>query len=874
MEILEIKVLRGPNCWSAYRKHVIDMKLDLQQYESLPTNKIPGFRERLEKLIPQLYEHRCSKDYPGGFLERLGEGTWMGHVIEHVALELQCLAGMPCGYGRTRSADRRGVYHVVFSYSIESAGVYAAKAAVNIARAVAEDLPYTIEEDIEALRIIRRKEGLGLSTQALVNEAKRRGIPYRRLDNESTVMLGYGKQRKTINATETSCTSNMAVEKADDKQATRKMLEEACIPIAKGQVANSVEALKAAIDTIGFPLVIKPLNANHGRGVTTRIRTAEDALQAYERAAAISTPVLVEKFIEGSDFRFLVIRYKAAAVAKRLPAMITGDGKHSIKELVELKNAEPGRGMEHEDILTNIQIDDLTLTILKRKNLTVDSIPGEGEILLLKDTANLSSGGTARDVTDLVHPENIFIAERTARMMGLDICGIDVIAKDISIPFSEQEAVVLEVNACPGFRMHLSPSRGLARNVAEPVIDMLFPNGSNGRIPVVAVTGTNGKTTTTRLIAHIAATAGYMPGYTTTDGIYIGKHTISEGDCSGPSSAQMVLSDPIVDFAVLECARGGILRSGLGFDHCDTSIITNITADHLGLNEIDTLEGMAKVKAVVAQSTFDSGYAILNADDDLVYSLRRRLDCNIALWSMDPNSTRIQKHIDRGGLAMLVEQGYFVLCREGWKTRVARIKEIPLTLDGRAESMIKNIMPAVLAAFVHDISVEQIRQGLKTFYPTPDTTPGRMNIFRFPNFEFMLDYGHNPDGFLMMKKFLEKTNASEKTGIIGCPGDRRDSDIIAMGSLAAEMFDNIIIRHDNENRGRSNESITDLIMKGIEKKRPGMPIAIVSGETDAIQYAIDHAEDNSFIVLFSEEVGESIQYLHAAMEASVSVSRF
>jgi len=871
MEILELKVLRGPNYWSAYRKHLIEMKLDLRDFEELPTNKIPRFREKLQEIMPELEEHRCSKGYEGGFFERLDEGTWLGHVTEHIALELQSMAGMPCGYGRTRSARKNGVYHVVFSYCIESAGLYAAKAAVNLVKAIAMGQDYDLKHDVEELKKIKQREGLGPSTRAIVQEAKKRDIPVRRLDNRSTVMLGHGKHQKIICATEACSTGNLAVERASNKAVTKRLLAEACIPVPKGDVIYDAEELQSATNKLGFPVVIKPLNGNHGRGITTGIQSIEQAMDAFTKAKEISSAIIVEQHFEGSDYRLLLVNYKLVAASRRIPAMVVGDGESTIEMLIAKLNEEAGRGDDHDDVLTKVKIDNATLDILKRKLYSPDTVLQNGEALVLKDTANISTGGTARDVTDIVHPDNIFIAERAARIMGLDICGIDVIAQDITKPFSSQKAAILEVNAAPGFRMHLSPSKGLARNVAEPVIEMLFPGNSDGRIPLIAVTGTNGKTTTTRLIAHIAATAGFTPGYTTTDGIYIGKHAISQGDCSGPSSAHAVLRDPIVDFAVLECARGGILRSGLGFDKCDTSIITNVTADHLGLNEIDTLDAMARVKAVVAHATRDDGYTILNADDDLVYNIRRKVDCNIALWSMHADNDRIKKHCTKGGLAVTIDQGYYILCKDGWKSRILKVRDVPLTLDGRAECMIKNIMPAILACVIHQVSIDNIRTGLKTFYPEPGVTPGRMNIFKFPGFEFMLDYGHNPDGFKMMKIFLEKTDASVKTGIIGCPGDRRDKDIIEMGALAAEMFDRIIIRHDIDSRGRTNEDLTNLIMRGVNSRKPGMQVDIVSGETQAIQFAIDTAEEGSFIVLFSELVKESIRYISSAQEKSLLV---
>ncbi len=481
--------------------------------------------------------------------------------------------------------------------------------------------------------------------------------------------------------------------------------------------------------------------------------------------------------------------------------------------------------------------------------------------MFLKDTANLSTGGTARDVTASVHPQNIFLAERIARLMNLDICGIDIVAEDITQPITKKTGAVVEVNAGPGFRMHIAPTQGLPKNVGEAVVRMLYPTGTSSRIPLVAITGTNGKTTTTRLIAHIAKHAGKTVGYTTTDGIYIQDQLIYSGDCSGPASAEVVLRDPSVDFAVLETARGGILRAGLAFDKCNIGIITNITEDHLGLNDINTIEDLAKVKSVVARSTFDDGFAILNADDDIVYAIKDDLDCNIALFSIDENNERIKAHCEEGGWAAIVEKGFFTICKGEWRIRIARVTEVPLTLDGRATCMIKNVLPAILAASISDFDSKIIRKALQCFVPNAELTPGRMNIFKVHNFEVMIDYVHNTDGFKQLKNFMEKTKAEIKTGIIGCAGDRRDEDIRTMGKYAAEIFDEIIIRHDKDGRGRTNDEITRLITEGITSVKPGMEFTVISDETEALAYAIEHASKGSFIVLCSDEIQKSIQYV-------------
>ncbi|HEY0058302.1 MAG TPA: cyanophycin synthetase, partial [Flavisolibacter sp.] len=611
MKILELKVLRGPNYWSVRRSKLIQMKLDLQEMEGRPTNQIDGFRQRLEGLLPTMIGHRCSEGVRGGFFMRVDEGTWMGHVIEHIALEIQTLAGMNCGFGRTRSeGEPKGVYYVVFNYEEEDAGLYAARAAVRIAEALAAGRDYDLEADIQAMREIRENTRLGPSTGSIVDEAARRNIPFIRLNKHSLVQLGYGVHQKRIRATIASTTGSISVDIAGDKEETKNLLGAAQVPVPRGVIIYSQEELQDAVREVGYPLVLKPVDGNHGKGATTDITSWEVALKAFGDAQKYSRAVICEKFITGYDFRVLVINYKFVCAALRTPASVVGDGKQTIQELIDETNKDPRRGYGHEKVLTQITVDDYTGKMLRDNGLTLDTIPEAGVQVLLKPTANLSTGGTATDVTEEIHPANIFMCERIARIIGLDICGIDIMASDLRTPITENGGAVLEVNAAPGFRMHVEPTIGLPRNVAEPVVDMLFPKGTDGRIPIIAITGTNGKTTTTRITAHIVRTAGKKVGYTTSDGVYIQNQLMMTGDCTGPVSAQFVLKDPTVDFAVLECARGGILRGGLAFRHCNVAIVTNVAADHLGLGGINSVEQMARVKQVVPETVLRHGYAI------------------------------------------------------------------------------------------------------------------------------------------------------------------------------------------------------------------------------------------------------------------------
>lgn len=855
MKIIEIKILRGPNFWSVRRGKLIQMKIDLEEMEQMPTNKIPGFKERLEKLMPSLYEHRCSEAVAGGFFMRVDEGTWMGHVIEHIALEIQTLAGMDTGFGRTRGTGEEGEYYVCFSYLEEDAGVYAAKASFRIAEALIKGEDYNLEDDIMRLREIREDTRLGPSTGCIVEEAGKRGIPYIRLNKHSLVQLGYGVHQKRIRATIASTTSNIAVDIACDKEETKNLLEAAEIPVPRGMVVRTVDGLQAVVEKYGYPLVIKPIDGNHGKGNTTNITTWEQALIAFDAAKAYSRSVIVERFITGFDFRCLVINYKFICAALRTPASVTGDGKHTIQELIDITNQDPRRGYGHENVLTQITLDQFTQKILDEKGYTLDTVPAKGEFVLVKPTANLSTGGTSTDVTEEVHPTNIFMCERIARIVGLDICGIDIMATDLRTPVNENGGAILEVNAAPGFRMHIDPSEGLPRNVAEPVVDMLFPRGSAGRIPIIAITGTNGKTTTTRITAHIAKTAGKKVGYTTSDGVYIQNQLMMKGDCTGPISSQFVLKDPTVDFAVLECARGGILKNGLAFQNCEVAIVTNVAADHMGLAGINTLEQMAKVKAVVPETVFPHGYAVLNADDELVYAMRESLKCNIALFSMDEKNPYILKHAKEGGLSTVYENGYISILKGTWKIRVMHVKDIPVTYEGKAVHNVNNCLPAVMAAYLYrDITIEDIRSALMSFLPSATLTPGRLNFFHFKTFTILADFAHNPHGLNLLCDFVNKLDYPKKIGIISGTGDRRDEDIRELGIISAKNFDEIIIRCDKNLRGRSAEEIIDLLKEGIISENPGMPITIIANETEALEYIYANPQQGALYTMMCDVV--------------------
>ena len=866
MEILEIRTLRGPNYWSGYWKKLIVMRLDIGDYEDRPTDAIEGFYDRMVDLMPTLKTHGCSYQEEGGFLRRVEEGTWAGHVIEHFALELQTLAGMDTGYGRTRETNERGIYNVVFSYMEEEVGRYAGRAALQLFLDIAEGKPVDeigkdIAHDVQRMREIREDVRFGPSTGALVEEAESRNIPYIRLNEQSLVQLGYGVYQKRIQATTTANTNMIAVDIAGNKHATKKLLGDMGVPVPKGYQLRDIDDLEKTLESVGFPAVIKPLDGNHGRGATVGIKTLEAAKAAFEKAKEYSRYVIVEQQLEGSDFRALVVNNRLIAVAERVPAHVVGDGKSTIQQLIDKTNADPRRGYGHEKVLTLIEVDGQTTRCVRSAGYTLESVLPNDEILYLKTTANISTGGTAIDRTDEVHPHNAFLFERIARIIGLDVAGIDVIAPNVSDRLSETGGGIIEVNAAPGFRMHLAPSEGIGRNVAEHVIDMLYPPGAPSRIPIISITGTNGKTTVTRLIAHVLRGSGLTVGYTTTDGTYIQNQQIVQGDNTGPVSAQLVLKDPTVQVAVLETARGGIIRAGLGFDHCDIGVVTNIAADHLGLKDVHTLEDLARVKSVVPRSVSRRGYAVLNAEDPLVYKMKELVEGNCAYFSMDEDHRNITRHAEKGRTSCILENGYVTILKGKWKVRVEKVANIPLTYGGRAEFMIQNVLAATLACFVHGVSLEDLRVGLTTFNAGTALTPGRLNFVEIGDTTVLMDYAHNPAGIRGLANFINKLPNKYRTVVLNGTGDRRDDDIREYAKIAADNFDRIVIRAGHYLRGRSEDGMFQLLQEGIALSDCTPQVRIIPDSRTAIHHAIKHARKNELVVTLADLVPMDISYV-------------
>jgi cyanophycin synthetase len=860
MKILETQVFRGPNIYSL--SPVIRFVLDIEDLEQRPSNLIEGFTDRLVEMVPTLSTHRCSEGVAGGFITRLREGTWAGHIVEHIALELQTLVGTDVGYGKTRSAGQPGVYNVIFSYIEERVGIEAGRAGVRIVEHLSAGAPLNYREELAALSRILDDVAYGPSTQSIIDKAKERDIPVIRLNEKNLVQLGHGKYQKRIEATVTSLTSLIATDIACDKELTKKMLNDAGLPVPKGLAAGSRREACEAADAIGFPVVLKPLDANHGKGVAINLNSREEVEQAFDRAADYSRDCIVERFISGRDHRVLVVGGEVIAVAERMPAHVTGDGTLTVQELIDKENRNPRRGEGHEKSLTKIYVNEESLRLISEQDLSLESVPAPGREVWLKYTANISTGGTAIDRTDDIHYENIETARRAARVIGLDVAGIDIITSDISLPLEDTGGAICEVNAAPGFRMHLHPTAGKPRDVAGALLGMLFPAGAPARIPIVAITGTNGKTTTSRMLAHILKMSGKRVGLTTTDGLYINGKRILQGDLTGPWSAQMVLKDPTVDFAVLETARGGILRAGLGYDYCDVGVITNVSEDHLGLRGIETLEDLAYVKSVVVEVVRRDGYSILNAEDPHLVALAERAKGQLCYFSLDPENEVFRQHVERGGTGATLRDHSIVIKRGAHNLPALNLNSIPATFKGRARFNVANAMAAALSAHLSGVTIDDIRTALKTFDTGFYLSPGRLNLEQVGDFHVLLDYAHNVAAYRNVASFIKKLNVERRVGVVAGPGDRRDVDIDAMGRIAAEAFDRLIIKEDDDRRGRSVGETAEMMKRGaMAAGLAPEAIDVIVDETEAVSYALFHARKGDLIVITADNIKRTFEQI-------------
>ena len=873
MRILDRSVYVGPSLYAHFP--VIRLELDLGELEQWPSVRLgEGFIGKLVDALPGLAEHGCSYREPGGFLRRLreGEGTWLGHVLEHVAIELQNVAGEDVTFGKTRSVDGKpGVYTVVYEYTQREEGIAAGELALKLLASllpseirptgvVPEDFDWQKERD-DFIRYAQRR-ALGPSTASLVQAAQARGIPWLRLNQQSLVQLGHGKYQQRIQATVTGKTPHIAVELASDKEETNKILASLGLPVPKQELVSSEEAAVRAARRFAGPVVTKPYNGNHGRGITIGISEPDEVRAGFLAAREHSRSVIVETFQPGDDHRLLVVNGELVAATRRTPGHVVGDGEKTIAELIDIVNADPRRGIGHEKVLTRLALDAQAELMMERAGYTADSIPKKDEIVYLRSTANLSTGGTATDVTDIIHPDNRDMAVRAIRAIGLDVGGVDFISPNIAESYKTIGGAICEVNAAPGFRMHVAPSEGMPRDAAGPVIDMLFPPGAPSRVPIAAVTGTNGKTTTARMLAHIAKMAGYTPGLTTTDGVYIDGARTVEGDMTGPVSARMVLSDPQIDLAVLETARGGLVRAGMGVSEVNVGAVLNVQSDHLGLKGIDTLEQLAQVKRIVVEVATDC--AVLNADDPLVLKMSGYVDAKtICYVSTNPSHPLVREHIRAGGRACALEAGIngqmITLYDKGSHIPLLWTHLVPATLEGRAMHNVQNAMFAAAMAFSLGIKLDSIRQGLRTFDTTFFQAPGRMNVFDEHPFKVLFDYGHNAHAIAAMADLAQRLDVTgRRIVVLAAPGDRRDEDIFDIARVAAGKFDHYIVRRDDNTRGRDGDEVPRLLARGlIAAGVLESSIQKIADEQQALETALRMAKPGDLLLVFADALTRS-----------------
>jgi len=865
MKILKVNKLRGPNIWANYP--VLEAWVDLEEMKDTSSEMIPGFNERLMGWLPTMVEHRCSIGERGGFFVRLRRGTYMAHILEHVTLELQSLSGTPVGFGRARETNTDGIYKVAIAYKEEKLALACLDKAFELIQAAIHDTPLDVNAVVSELKEYAYDVCLGPSTRSIVDAAKAKNIPWRRLNEGSLVQLGYGVHQRRICTAETDSTSAIAESIAQDKELTRTLLRSIGIPTPEGRSVESAEDAWEAAEDIGLPVVVKPQYGNHGRGVATNLQTREQVVAAYEAARQEGRSIVVERHAPGDDYRMLVVGGKLVAAARREPAHVIGDGQSTVQKLIDKVNEDPRRSDGHSTSLSLIKIDPVALGVLMDQGMTPDTIPPVGKKVLIRRNANLSTGGTAADVTDQVHPDVARHAIEAARIIGLDIAGVDMVVQDISQPLQGQRGVIVEVNAGPGLRMHIEPSSGSPRPVGESIIEMMYPGQTNGRIPIISITGVNGKTTTTRLTAHIVASTGKKVGMTCTDGIYVGGRRIDSGDCSGPQSARSVLMNPFVEAAVLETARGGILREGLGFDFCDVGIVTNIgEGDHLGLSDIETIEQLAKVKRCIIEAVHKNGFGVLKANDPLTAEMAEKCKGRVIFFAIDENDPVLSDHRIKGQRVVFVRNGMIVIAEGAEETAPTTLDKIPLTHQGRILFQVENVLASVAACWGAGLSIAQIVIGLESFSAHMDKVPGRFNLLDVHGATVVADYGHNSSSLLAIIEALGQFPHGHRTVVYSAAGDRRDVDMIRQGEILADHFDRIILYEDQYLRGRKPGEISSIFKRGMDSGKRVKEVYDFIGWEKAVEHALTLIQAGDLMLLQADTIDETVQYLQRAME--------
>ncbi|NOD66242.1 cyanophycin synthetase [Ruegeria sp. HKCCD7303] len=892
MKIISTNVFVGPNVWASFPviRHVIDLGV----LEDWPSAKIGSeFIDALTQALPGLAEHGCSYREPGGFIRRLreDEGTWLGHVLEHCAIEVQNVAGSDVTFGRTRGTGEPGQYNMVYEYRQRDVGLDAGKLAMRLLmhllpQSLKEQVDYDFDpefnwdDELRSFVLRAQRKEFGPSTGSLVKAAQERDIPWIRLNSGSLVQFGHGKYQKRIQATITSETKHISVEISCDKEDTHNLLNDLGLPVPQQRMVYSAREAVRAAARIGHPVVVKPLDANHGRGVSINLNSDEEVEAGFAEAKehSRSRAILVESFITGFDHRMLVVNNKLVAVAKRVPGHVAGDGTHTIAELVEIVNEDPRRGIGHEKVLTMLEIDNQAKRLMENAGVTEETVLPDGEVFYLRSTANLSTGGTAIDLTDVVHPDNRDMAERAIMAVGLDVGGVDFLIDDITKSYKDIGGAIVEVNAAPGFRMHVAPSEGQPRDVAGKVIDMLFPATEETRIPIAAITGTNGKTTTSRMLGHIMKTSGKTVGMTSTDGVYVDGKLSVKGDMTGPKSAQIVLRDPAVDFAVMETARGGLVRSGLGYQRSNVAACLNVSADHLGLGGINTVEELAVVKRVVVESATDT--AVLNADDINCLKMADYAGADQIFYvTTNPGHSLVKEHIKAGGKAIVLEKGMngdmLTIYDNGLHIPVLWSHLIPAALEGKAIFNVQNAMFAAAMAYSFGVDLDNIRHGLRTFDTSYFQAPGRMNVYDEHPFKVILDYGHNPAALKAMAALADQLEVKgRRLCVVAMPGDRRDEDIIDGAAALAGHFDHFICKADDRRRGRGHDEVPQMMRQAlIDNGVDDAAITIIPDEVEAVTAALERAAPGDLLVIFGDDTTrcwKQIIYFNSDSEAPVT----
>lgn len=853
MKIVGIRRTLGPSVF--HSKPVLIMTLDLQDLTEVPSTAVDGFTDRLVNLMPSLQQHKCSIGTAGGFVERLRRGTYFGHIVEHIALELHSLAGGEAKYGKTVYAGKLGLYNVAVRFEVEEAMEFALRQAVDVAYKIAKEQSVDIDEIVDKCADLYKEYALGPSTSAILAAAELRNIPTRVIDG-SLLQLGYGAQRKFVEAAVTHHTSAIGVDIVSNKALTKLILAELSLPVPRGTCVTNIYDALEFLDRMGGPLVVKPVDGNHGRAVTLGVESHDALVDAFERASMVSRKVIIEEQVHGLDYRVLVVNGKVVAAAQRTPAHVIGDGCSTLSRLVELENRNANRASGHAAALSKIVVDESAKTCVEAQRLSLTSVVEKGRRVYLCWAANLSAGGTAEDVTGRVHPAFLDLCVRAAQAVNVDVCGVDLIAEDISRHPADQRAAIIELNASPGLRMHLSPSVGLRREVGRTIVDSLYPQG-DGRIPIVAVTGTNGKTTVTRMIERVMSLSGYRTGMTTSDGIYIDGRCIEQGDTTGGRSARSILGSSQVEVAVLECARGGLLKRGLGFDWCDVGVLTNIGEDHIGQDGIESIDDILNIKSLIAERVKVGGTVVFNADDPTLVRYARVYQSKFAgrdviFTSMLASNPTVTQLVESGGRACVLKQSRIVLLSSDEEQVIVDVRDIPLTFNGTANFHIANCLSAAAASFVHGIPLEKIREGLCSFDRNEDNL-GRTNLYMVGKQYLMLDYGHNPAAFQAVAEMTRHWGFSHIVGVIGVPGDRADSLIRLSAAVVAQGFDEIVLREDDDLRGRESGEVSALLRASIHQVNPKVKCTTLLDEREAVRSALASPR-NELVVVFYDEL--------------------